>query len=157
QMVFTNKGVEGNIKGLMEELPYEVKFHVDGTTFDSPFTCTLESKGFELTKKPQIMKFAPAVARRRLEQFSNPTGIVDAKVTVSRGGPLNGKEAEVDVTGEIHFRDVTAAFEKFPYRFSKMTGEVTFDANRVDLVSIDGQAEGGVRVHASGVIAPPTD
>jgi hypothetical protein len=157
QMVFTNKGVDGALKGSMEELPYEVNFHVDGTSFDSPFTCTLESKGFELTKKPQIMKFAPGVARRRLDQFNNPTGTVDAKVTVSRGAPVKGKEADVDVTGEIHFRDVTAAFEKFPYRFSKMTGEVTFDSNRVDLVSIDGQAEGGVRVHATGVIAPPTD
>jgi hypothetical protein len=157
EMVFTNKGVVGTLIGSMEELPYEVKFHVDGTSFDSPFECTLESKGFALTKRPQIMKFAPGVARRRLDQFNNPTGIVDAKVTVSRGGPVNGKEADVDVTGEIHFRDVTAAFEKFPYRFTKLTGEVTFDANRVDLVTIDGQAEGGVRVHASGVIAPPTD
>ena len=119
--------------------------------------CTLESKGFALMQKPQIMKFAPGVARRRLEQFGNPTGIVDAKVTVERGAAVAGKDAEVEVNGEIHFHDVTAAFEKFPYRFTKMVGEIRFDANRIDLVSIDGQAPGGVKVHASGVISPPTD
>ena len=30
EMVFTNKGVSGHLKGLMEELPYVVEFHVDG-------------------------------------------------------------------------------------------------------------------------------
>src|SRR5205823_2106892 len=64
---------------------------------------------------------------------------------------------EVEVSGDLHFHDVTAAFERFPYRFSKLTGEVTFDSNRVDLVAIDGEAPGGARIHASGVIAPPND
>ena len=157
QMIFANKGVSGTLKGLLEELPYEVNFKVDGTDFNSPFICTLESKGFALRKRPQIMKFAPGVARRRLEQFGDPTGTMDAKVTVTRGSPINGKEAEVEVGGEIHFRDVTSAFDRFPYRFSKMTGDILFDANRVDLVSIDGQAPSGAKVHASGVISPPND
>jgi hypothetical protein len=157
ELAVTNKGVVGELDGLLEELPYKVQFRIDGTTLDAPFVCTLDARGFKLTQRPQIMKFAPGVARRRLDQFNNPTGIVDAKVTVTRGSPVPDKETPIEVSGVIDFRDGTAAFERFPYRFFNMTGHVTFDGNSVDLVAIDGVAPSGARIHATGVIAPPTD
>ncbi len=157
EITFTSAGVEGNLVGILEELPYGVTFKVDGTSAISGFTCTLVSRGFQLTEEPQIMRFAPRVVRKRLAQFGNPTGTVDAKVIVTRSAPINGREGEIGVAGTLTFRDTTAAFHKFPYEFVNMTGEIAFDEEKVELVRIDGQAPGGVTVHANGIIAPPTD
>ncbi len=157
EIVFTNHGVEGNLVGTLEELPYGVTFRVNGTSADAGFTCTLVSSGFQLTETPQIMRFAPRVVRKRLAQFGNPTGIVDAKVIVTRADPVDGKEGDIAVAGTLTFRNATAAFHKFPYEFINMTGEIAFDEEKVELVRIEGEAPGGVRIHADGLITPPTD
>jgi len=156
EVIFSDTGVRGRLKGLVEELPYEVNFRVDGTSKDSAFTCHFVSRGFKLEQKPEIVYFAPGVARRRLEQFGDPTGIVDAEVTIFRGPPVDGKEADVQVDGKLWFREVTAAFAKFPYRFHNMTGEVTFDDKRIVLKHIEGDSPSGARVVCTGTIAPPT-
>ncbi|HYE63403.1 MAG TPA: hypothetical protein VD997_15530 [Phycisphaerales bacterium] len=157
RITFTNKGVQGTLTGLLEEFPYEVEFRVQGTKADSPFTCTLVTRGFELTKNPQIMRFAPRVVRKRFAQFNNPTGIMDARVIVTRGEPVNGQQGSISVAGNLTFRDMTAAFDRFPYEFVNMKGEIAFDDTKVSLLRITGEAPGGVGMTASGVIAPPTD
>ncbi len=156
-VTFTNKGASGELAGTLEELPYEVQFSVDGTSPQAAFSCTLVSRGFELTKSPQIMRFAPHVVRKRLAQFNNPTGIVDARVVVTRGQPVSGQEGPLGVSGTLLLREGVAAFEKFPYEFIDMTAEISFDDSKVSLDRIDAVAPGGVKVHATGIIAPPND
>ena len=157
EIVYTDKGVGGTLTGMIEELPYEVTFRVDGTSADAPFTCTLISRAFELKRDPQLLRFAPGVARRRLHQFSDPTGIVDATVTVRRGPPVDGHAAEVEVDGLLTLRDVTAAFERFPYRFEKLTGGLAFTDDRIELREIRGVSSAGAKVVANGVISPLTE
>jgi len=157
EVTVTNKGATGTLTGYLEEFPYDVEFTVNGTKADSAFTCTLVTRGFELTKNPQIMRYAPRVVRKRFAQFNNPTGIMDAKVIVTRGEPVDGKEGPIAVAGKLAFKEMTAAFDRFPYEFINLVGEIDFDDTQVRLVKITGEAPGGVKVLATGVIAPPTD
>lgn len=154
--------LEADLHGFVEELPYDVKLRTQGASGTSPFTLELSCREFEITKNPQILRFATATAQRRMEQFSHPTGIVDARVTLERGEPIvkpDGTEApgEIRVSGTLKMRDGTAAFERFPYRFEKMTGEWKFDETRIDIVRVEAIAPSGAKVKASGWISPLTD
>lgn len=154
--------LEADLHGFLEELPYDVRLRTKGASSTSPFTLELACRGFEITKNPQILRFATATAQRRMEQFSHPTGIVDALVTIERGEPKakpdgTAEAGEIKVSGTLTMHDGTAAFERFPYRFEKMTGEWKFDENRIDIVRIDAIAPSGAKIKASGWIAPLTD
>lgn len=146
----------GEFTGMVEELPYRVRLSYGGTTAIAPFTLELSASGFELTKKPQIMRFAPGVAQRRMSQFSDPTGIVDATVVVRRPAPVDGKASDLLVSGDIILRDGTASFERFPYTFEKMSGHWRFDEGQIEIVRIEGTAPSGAHIVGYGHIAPPT-
>lgn len=154
--------LEADLHGFVEELPYDVRLRTKGASATSAFTLVLTCREFEITKNPQILRFATATAQRRMEQFSHPTGIVDAEVTIERGDAVKKGDGtleagEIKVSGTLKMRDGTAAFERFPYRFEKMTGEWKFDENRIDIVRVEATAPSGARVKASGWIAPLTD
>jgi len=157
RVTLTPLGLEAKMTGMLGDLPYEVDFHSTGQTADAPFTCTIRSKNVTLSQKPEVLKFAPGVVRRRMEQFSDPTGVFDAEVTISRAAPTTSGPGAVSVAGGIDFRGTTAAFERFPYRFYNLTGRVDFDDTRVTIRRIDGDAPGGARVTATGTIEPPND
>lgn len=161
-----NDGVRATLNGRVEELPVTVTFRTEGTSVDSPFTATLASTGFQLTENPTILRFAPWVVRKRLHQFSDPTGLVDAEVTVRRrtgaagAEPAAGSpEAEppVSVSGLLRFRDASASFTRFPYRFNHMTGDFTFTDSRIDIREIRGVAPSGATIAATGWITPLND
>jgi hypothetical protein len=149
----TNDGVRASLSGLLEGLPYDVTFETRGSSASAPFTCTITCTDLHVAQKPEILKFAPGVVRRRLEQFSDPTGTIDVSVTMARaeGAP------DLSVTGRLRLRNTTAAFERFPYRFSNMRGEVEFDDQRIVIHSIEGEAPGGATLHATGRIESLTD
>lgn len=154
--------LEADLHGFVEELPYDVKLRTTGASATSPFVLELSCREFEITKNPQILRFATATAQRRMEQFSHPTGIVDATVTIERGEAIKRTDGtpaagEIKVSGVLKIRDGTAAFERFPYRFEQMTGEWRFDENRIDIVRVEAVAPSGAKVKANGWIAPLTD
>lgn len=145
-------GVDAALAGKLEELPVQVTIHADSPAADAAFTCSIASSNFRLESNPKILRFAPGLVRLRLAQFANPTGVVDFSVAIKR--PAQSKE--VGVNGTLTFRDVTAAFHKWPYRFEKMTGSVDFSESKIELKQITGVATSGAKVVASGTIAPPT-
>lgn len=157
EVFLTDKGARGVIKGDVEGLPYEVTFTVDGTDDTAPFQARLICEGYELTADPQVALFAPGLVRRRLEQFSDPTGIVDIDMTLSRGAPVNGAAADVKVKGTMILTNGSAAFERFPYRFYNLSVEATFDENSLYLKNIIGDTPDGATVRASADISPLTD
>lgn len=148
--------VQGQMAGMVEGLPYDVSFEATKADPNSAFTLTISARDVAITSSPEILKFAPGVARLRLAQFDNPTGVIDTTIVVTRGEPVDGKPAAVRARGEMNFRNAVVAFERFPYRFTNMAGRVTFDDERIVIHSIHGSAPGGVIAEASGVIAPPT-
>lgn len=154
---YTDGFISGDFTGNLEELPYHVRMTYGGTSAIAPFTLELTCSGFELRKNPQIMRFAPGVAQRRFAQFSQPTGIVDATVTVRRSAPIDGVESPLNVTGDIVLRDGSASFERFPYLFEKMRGHWRFSEDELEIVQIQGEASSGARCYGYGKIAPLND
>lgn len=157
EVFLTDKGARGAIQGEVEGLPYAVTFTVDGTDDTAPFEARLICEGYELTADPQVALFAPGLVRRRLEQFSDPTGIVDIDMTLSRGAPVDGKAADIKVSGKMNLTNGSAAFERFPYRFYNLSVEATFDENSLKLKNIIGDTPDGATVRASADISPLTD
>ncbi len=151
-----NNGLAGELSGVVEDLPYEVQLDIKGTTENAPFKVVLTSRDFEMTKNPQILRFAPGIAQRRLAQFSYPTGIVDAVVTIVRAEGVGDAPGHLSVSGVIKLKDGSAAFERFPYRFDRMHGEWRFSDEEIRFIDVQGVAPGGARILASGVISPPT-
>jgi hypothetical protein len=147
--------VEADLRGIAQGIPYEVRLRSQGSAPDSPFTCTIVCRAVRVERKPEILKFAPGIAQRRFEQFGDPTGEIDAEVTISR---REGERAEdFHVAGRILLRDVRAAFERFPYPFRELTGEVEFDDDGVYIRRITGKGEGGGELVAEGTITPISD
>lgn len=154
-VALTNRGLEAQMSGLVENLPYQVTFHSEGSTPDAPFSCTISCSDFHLSQKPEVFKFAPGIVRRRLEQFSDPTGTLDVRVTLTRAA--GAAPDDIKVRGTLALRGTTAAFERFPYRFYNLHGEVEFDETSVTIKKIEGDAPGGVKITANGRIAPLTE
>ena len=151
----SDRGAEATLTGSLGDLPYLVSLRYGGAGGDAPFECTLTSTGFELAKNPEILPFAPGIVARRLGSFSNPTGIVDADVTVRRGPPVNGSPAPITLAGEVRLRDGVAAFDGFPYIFKHLDAHATFDEERITIHAVTGRADSGAMLHATGWIAPP--
>jgi len=147
--------IEARAKGSLEELPYEVHLQYMGTTAEAPFVLELNTEGFELSQHPDLLRFAPEVAKTWADRFSNPTGIIDSWIEVSRGPGQEGKPGEIAVRGRAKFRGVTAAFHKFPYQFNDMSGVFYFDDKSIQFRDIQGRSAEGAVVTAHGTIAPP--
>lgn len=152
-----NSGLSANLDGVLEELPYHVELDYKGASADAPFTGMMRSTNFALGENPEILRFAPDKVRERLAQFSDPTGVLDAEIHLDRGPPVNGQPADIAVTGSLRFRNTTAAFTKFPYRFHNISGVVHFSEKEVVIEDIKGEAPGGVTMSARVVVAPPNE
>lgn len=161
-LIADDQGVHASLAGLVEQLPCEVSFHSRGITAESAFTATLSSNAFQLGDQNSILRFAPWVVRKRLHQFSDPTGLVDARVTITRADPApapGGGQAPgpVSAEGYLRFRDASASFHKFPYRFNHMTGDFAFTDSRIDIRQVQGVSPTGARIFARGWISPLND
>ncbi len=147
-------GAEAFLEGTLGDLPSTVWLRYDGLAGDSAFRCDITTKGFALRADPELLPLVPQTVIERLEDFSNPTGTVDASVIVERAAPTAGGPGAIRVFGELAFRDGTAAFRMFPYPFAQMSGLARFDEEKIELVRVDGIAPTGARLHATGTIAP---
>lgn len=153
ELILSDVGMRGALNGQIENLPYEVMFAMQGTSATSPWTLSLTARDVLVHEQPQILKFAPGVARRRIREFSDPKGRVDAKVDIVR----TAADAPLRVVGSIDLKGLTAAFHKFPYPFRNLRGTVTFDESEVRFHNIRGEGDKGATVVANGYIRPPTD
>lgn len=156
-LTLRNSGLSANLDGLLAELPYHVELEYQGSSADAPFKGLMRCSNFALRQRPEILRFAPDKVRERLAQFSDPTGVLDAEIHLERAEPKGGKPADVAVTGSLEFRRATAAFTRFPYQFSNMSGSVRFDDKQVVIDNIKGEAPGGVTMTGRVVVAPPND
>lgn len=149
--------MRAELRGFFADMPYTVRMTYEGSTVDAPFTCQLETDGFQVSERPDLLPFAPPVVIERLMNFSSPTAVVNARATITRGPPTPEGPAPIKVVGTLDFRDGTAAFDQFPYRFEQLSGTVSFDDSRIDLLRIEGVAPSGATIRATGVIAPPDE
>lgn len=151
----SDAGADARLTGVLGDLPSSVHLVYGGLTADAPFRCEIETTGFQLRSNPELLPLAPGIVVRRLRDFSNPTATVDASVLVERAAPGPDGPGRIDVTGELAFRDGTAAFNEFPYPFHDLEGLATFDDEKIEIVRITARADSGATISATGVIAPP--
>lgn len=164
---FSPAGVRADVRGRIEDLPYRVTLDYRGLTADSPFECRFVSEKFQVASRPRLLPYAPRVVRERLRDFSGPTALLTTHVTVSRDAHAAPARAAEDaaaqpadaepplrVSGEMWIENGQAAFHKFPYPFTGMSGHVRFDAGRIEIIEVTGTSASGARLSARGEIAP---
>lgn len=153
-ITFARDSIQAKVTGLLEDMPYDVKFDYQGLSENSPFTCEFKSEGFKVERNPSLLPYAPAEVRKWLKTFSSPTAVVNTQVTVSRGAPRGEAAGDIAVAGDVFLSNGTAAYEKFPYEFRDMSGHFHFTNDEVRIVEIAGTSPSGATIHADGLIAP---
>lgn len=158
-IVVAGEGARVELEGMVGELPYRVDATLRGLSGDAGFEAEVTTKDFRLEQRPTVLLFVPGVVRRRLAQFDDPTGVLDARVRITRADPIidasgTRTAAKVDASGSIDFRGVTAAFERFPYRFIDMTGVIDFTDSTMVMRDIRGTTPDGAQMRAHVDIAP---
>lgn len=158
EIEITAGGLRGDLAGAIEGVPYTLTVEWGGWNQGAPFDATITTTAYRLEQHPDILWFAPGVVRLRLEQFDNPTGLVDATVRVFRErGATPDAEMPIRVSGDVRVREGVAAFDRFPYQFQNIDAHITFDETRIDFRSLTGVATSGATIAASGFIAPPNE
>lgn len=146
--------IRANLRGVVGDVPLAARLDYGGPSPDAPFTCVLEIKDYRLVGQPDLLRFAPDVARERLENFSNPTAIVSSTITLTRAEPGPDGPAPIGVQGVVDLRDGVAAYHEFPYRFENLSGTARFDNDKVEIVEITGVSPEGAKLRAVGLISP---
>lgn len=152
----SQNGLRAELSGTVEDLPYEVDLDYLGVTADAAFTATIHTSQFAWGENPDLLPHAPPIVRQRLANFSNPTAIVDASLTISRADPTESGPAPVQVDGRLEFVQGEAAFDKFPYPFENMTARVHFTDERIVVEEVTGVSPSGAPLVASALIEPLT-
>jgi hypothetical protein len=145
--------LRADLDGKLEDLPAKITLRWKGASLDAPFEATVATSGFQLTPSPRLLPFMPPVVHKRLGMFSNPTGLVDSRVVVTRA--VSGVEPKV--SGTITIRQGTASFVKFPYLFRNLDGLFEFDDDSLRIVRVAGKADSGAEINVRGLITPLTD
>jgi len=156
-VAFDSTGLTADLNGNLGDLPAGVFLRTKGLSLDAELECRIGSRGFRIAERPQLLPYAPKVVRKLFQRFSAPTAEVDGVVVITRGPPTDAGPAALSVSGTLELRHGRAEYEKFPYPVTDLSGFVTFNAQRVEIVRISGVGPTGARLEASGVVEPPTD
>lgn len=146
--------IRADLKGTLGDMPWTVKLDYAGPNTDAAFTCDLATDGFHVSKRPDLLPFAPPIVKERLDGFSQPTATVSSRVRVTREAPTSAGPSPIHVNGTLEFKDGVAAFIDFPYRFENLFGTVRFDEDKLELLHIEGRAPSGAHLVATGLISP---
>lgn len=155
--------VQAELSGRVGDLPAEILLSTDGL---DPVTAGVElqwwSRQFEVSRNPELAPYLPPLVRKRLQQFSGPTAIVDAFVRVRRDktdrppvGPPS--PAAWSIGGSVQFANGRAAFDQFPYPFFDLSGRISFDDREIRIADVTGRGLSGARLLASGRTWPTDD
>lgn len=144
-------GLSAELSGVAAGVPVEIELDHKGLSLDAPFTLAIEVHEYQLTKDPPWLAYVPAGVLRRLNSFSNPTGVVDAKLSVVRTAAGTAPRTE----GTVEFRDAVAAFDSFPYEMSGLSGRATITPELLLIEDISGSSPQGATIQAIARIEPP--
>lgn len=151
-------GVTAELAGTIEDLPYRVRLDYRGLSLGSPFTLEFSADKFQLERNPALLPYAPPKVREFLTMFSSPTALLTARGTITRAGSTNPDEpAPVAVEGVVDLEQGTAAYERFPYQFSAITGRFLFDSNSLRIEGMRGSTPDGATLAATAHVAPLDD
>jgi hypothetical protein len=129
-----------------------------GMGIDAALSCEIVAKRVGLARETELLPYMPEQAKQYFRLFSGPTGEIDARVLISRGAPIGGAAAPIQISGgRIALRHGRAAFSRFAYPFEDLSGWFEFDDRTLRIVRIEGRGPTGATLRADGLIAPLTD
>jgi len=147
---FGTSGLNADIKGLIDELEYDVMLDYQGLEATSPFDAMLVTD-FRLDEAFKPARFLPANVMSKLDRFENPIADVHAQVHISRGA---GRDARIAVSGKAELSNGSAIYKKFRYPFRDLSGVIEFDPDQLVIRDIIGVGPTGARLVANGVFSP---
>lgn len=147
-----DKAVVENLAGKIEGMTYVLNGQIDGTSADAPFSLTLRVDPLIIPKEPRYMLAMPEAVQRGFQKIS-PSGSFKALVLVQRKEP-GGK---ISYDGKVQIVKAQLTYSKFRYPLHDLEGEVRFNDDRVDVVSLRGRGPSGAVVTVDGSVAPPGD
>ncbi len=154
---FRQDSVLVRAEGVLEDLPYKVVLHYEGTSADSPFTCEIVSEGFHVERYPKLLPYAPPLVAKRLATFSGPTATLNTRLLLRRGEPTEAGPGPITFRGQMDFSNGTAAFDKFPYPFEGLSGTAYFDNDKVQVRNVRGLSPTGATLVARADVAPTNE
>jgi hypothetical protein len=155
--------LQAELSGMVGDLPAEIMLASDGL---DPITAGVRlqwwSRGFEVSRNPELAPYLPPLVRKRLTQFSGPTAVVDAFVSVERPRTIRPPigppaPAPLAIRGSVQFTNGQAAFDQFPYPFFDVSGRITFDDRDIRITDVTGRGLTGARLLATGRTWPTDD
>lgn len=147
---FGTSGLVADLKGVIDELEYDVALDFQGLDKDSPFDATLVTD-FRLDEHFKPAKFLPPKVMSKLDRFENPIADVHAVVNISRGPK---KDAGIKVSGKADLSNGSAIYKKFRYPFYDISGIIEFDPDQLIVQDIRGIGPTGATLVANGLFSP---
>lgn len=153
-------GLSVDLTGLLEgqTTSSRVKLQTEGLDINGAMRCEITGRRLSVERNPSFFPYVPDKVREYFTAFSGPTAEFDARVVVTRGAPVSGVPAPIRIAdGRLVFRNGTAAFHKFPYRFHDLSGSVEFTENRLEFTELHGLGPTGAVMTATALIEPLSD
>jgi hypothetical protein len=143
-------GVEASLTGSLEDLSATVLFASSGLSLDSPYTAQIVARQFRLEREPRLLWLTPDAVRDQLGEFSGPTALVDALITITKAAPTPERPSGLRIAGSLSFTEGVAAYDLFPYTMLDLSGTVSFDDDQVIIRGIRGRGPTGASVLIQG-------
>lgn len=148
---FGTEGLSADIRGLIDELEYDVDLAYQGLDPKSPFIATLITD-FRLDDQFKPTKFLPEKVMSKLQRFEHPVADVHAEVVVSRSDDPD--DSGIKVSGKADLSNGSAVYKKFRYPFHDLSGVIEFDPDKLVVRDITGAGPTGATLVANGLFAP---
>ncbi|MCA9310955.1 MAG: hypothetical protein KDA21_07105, partial [Phycisphaerales bacterium] len=151
---FGSSGLTARLHGRFEDLECDVMLETQSLDLDAGFRCRVRASELPLESQPQFLAHTPEHVRTLFRRLSGPTAIVSGEVLIERPGARAGEAAEIDVRGELSFRDGAVTYAGFPYPVTQIRGVMSFDSHRLELVRMEGRGPSGAALTMTGHFAP---
>ena len=147
-ITFGTRGLNAELRGLIDDLEYGVTLTYSGLDASSPFGAVLVTD-FRLDDRFRPAKFLPENVLSKLDRFEHPVADVHARVVVSREAG-----EEIKVSGRATLSNGSAIYKKFRYPFHDLHGSVSFEPDRLVIEDITGVGPTGATLRARGLFSP---
>ncbi len=148
-------GLQADLTGAIEDLQYTAHLESHDVPEGDAFTLTMSTERFLLEEHPRLNPYVPIAVDQALDDFSRPTGEIDAEIEVAGLIASNGEVKSVELrSGVVHVRNMRASHVAFPYEITDVSGEIRFDARGAELVGFTGRGASGAEATAFGTIQP---
>ncbi len=139
-----------SLRGTIEGIEYTINGTISGFDADAPLELTVAAPKFTLPKDTRYLMVLPENIAQQFRKY-NPDGEFSSQVLFIRdkhGGQLRYQ-------GTIDFHNVDAVYNRFAYPLQSIHGQINFDQDQIELVSLSGRGPTGAKVLLSGRIWPP--